>query len=419
MKTNQALIKNNKKPLIDSNKDFTIDFTKEDFENRAKKLSKNLLESDPDFSLAVIIDSTSLYYLTGTMQDGIAVLYPDGSLKYFVRRSFERALDESPLKDAIFPMHSYKDLLPYLQENLNTVYLEKDIVPLISFERLEKYIQAKTWKALEPALSKIRSVKDAKEIALIEKAGELHNQLLTIEVPKLLKEGMSEADLGMEILQKAFSLGHYGIMKMNMFQVDFLAGQIGFGENALYPTRFDGPGGMKGLHPASPILGSHERKLKKGDLVFVDLGFCYKGYLSDKTQMYFFGSEIPQKVKAVHEACRKVLHEAVKIMKIGNTASQVWKKAEVARGPLLQENFMGFGKAQVSFLGHGLGLKIDEAPVIMEKGETLLEEGMVIALEPKSGIAGHGLVGVEETYIIEKTGARCLTGGDKEILLVN
>ena len=419
MKTNQALIKNNKKSLIDFNKDFTIDFTKEDFENRAKKLSKMLLESDPSFSLAVIIDSTSLYYLTGTMQDGIAVLFPDGSLKYFVRRSFERALDESPLKDAIFPMRSYKDLLPYLQENLNTVYLEKDIVPLIAFERLEKYLKAKTWKALEPALSKIRSIKDAKEIALIEKAGALHNQLLTKEVPRLLKEGMSEAELGMAIFQKAVEIGHYGMMKMQMFQVDFLAGQIAFGENALYPMRFDGPGGMKGLHPATPILGSDERKLQKGDLVFVDLGFCYKGYLSDKTQMYFFGDAIPEKVKAVHEACRHVLDEAVKEMKAGNTAKAVWEKAEAARGPLLQEHFMGFGKGQVSFLGHGLGLKIDEAPVIMEKGETILEEGMVIALEPKSGIAGYGLVGVEETYIIEKTGARCLTGGDKEILLVN
>jgi Xaa-Pro aminopeptidase len=400
-------------------KTYSIDFTKEDFKRRAKKLADLLLEKDSSFKLALIIDSASLYYLTGTMQEGIALLFADGSLKYFVRRSYERALDESPLEDAIQPMTSYRDLVPYLPENLEAVYVEKEVLPLVSFERLQKYLPAKKWLALDFFMARLRSVKDAKEIALIEKAGELHNQLLTIEVPKLLKEGMSEADLGMEILQKAFSLGHYGIMKMNMFQVDFLAGQIGFGENALYPTRFDGPGGMKGLHPATPILGSDERKLQKGDLVFVDLGFCYKGYLSDKTQMYFFGDAIPEKVKAVHEACRHVLDEAVKEMKAGNTTKAVWEKAEAARGPLLQEHFMGFGKGQVSFLGHGLGLKIDEAPVIMEKGESILEEGMVIALEPKSGIAGHGLVGVEESYVIEKNGARCLTGGDREIILVD
>lgn len=399
-------------------KTYSIDFTKEDFKCRAKKLAALLLEKESSFKLALIIDSASLYYLTGTMQEGIALLFADGSLKYFVRRSYERALDESPLEDAIQPMTSYRDLVPYLPENLEAVYVEKEVLPLVSFERLQKYLPARQWLALDSFMARLRSVKDAKEIALIEKAGSLHNQLLTKEVPRLLKEGMSEAELGMAIFQKAVEIGHYGMMKMQMFQVDFLAGQIAFGENALYPTRFDGPGGMKGLHPATPILGSDERKLQKGDLVFVDLGFCYKGYLSDKTQMYFFGDAIPEKVKAVHEACRHVLDEAVKEMKAGNTTKTVWETAEAARGPLLQEHFMGFGKAQVSFLGHGLGLKIDEAPVIMEKGESILEEGMVIALEPKSGIAGHGLVGVEESYVIEKNGARCLTGGDSEIILV-
>jgi len=399
-------------------KTYSIDFTKEDFTRRAKKLADLLLKKDSSFKLALIIDSASLYYLTGTMQEGIALLFADGSLKYFVRRSYERALDESPLEDAIQPMTSYRDLVPYLPENLEAVYVEKEVLPLVSFERLQKYLPAKKWLALDSFMARLRSVKDAKEIALIEKAGSLHNQLLTKEVPRLLKEGMSEAELGMAIFQKAVEIGHYGMMKMQMFQVDFLAGQIAFGENALYPMRFDGPGGMKGLHPATPILGSDERKLQKGDLVFVDLGFCYKGYLSDKTQMYFFGDAIPEKVKAVHEACRHVLDEAVKEMKAGNTTKAVWEKAEAARGPLLQEHFMGFGKGQVSFLGHGLGLKIDEAPVIMGRGESILEEGMVIALEPKSGIAGHGLVGVEESYVIEKNGARCLTGGDREIILV-
>ncbi|HQC27081.1 MAG TPA: aminopeptidase P family N-terminal domain-containing protein, partial [Treponemataceae bacterium] len=250
-------------------KTYSIDFTKEDFTRRAKKLADLLLKKDSSFKLALIIDSASLYYLTGTMQEGIALLFADGSLKYFVRRSYERALDESPLEDAIQPMTSYRDLVPYLPENLEAVYVEKEVLPLVSFERLQKYLPAKKWLALDSFMARLRSVKDAKEIALIEKAGSLHNQLLTKEVPRLLKEGMSEAELGMAIFQKAVEIGHYGMMKMQMFQVDFLAGQIAFGENALYPMRFDGPGGMKGLHPATPILGSDERKLQKGDLVFV------------------------------------------------------------------------------------------------------------------------------------------------------
>ena len=83
-----------------------------------------------------------------------------------------------------------------------------------------------------------------------------------------------------------------------MFNVDIAVGQLGFGDNSIYPTSFDGPGGCLGIGPAAPVLGSRDRKLRKGDLVFVDIGFAVDGYHTDKTMVYMFGRPLPDEVIA-------------------------------------------------------------------------------------------------------------------------
>ena len=79
---------------------------------------------------------------------------------------------------------------------------------------------------------------------------------------------------------------------------------------------------------------------------------------------------------------------------------------------------MGFKGRKVKFLGHGIGLHIDETPVIAKGFDEPLVENMVIAVEPKKGMAGIGMVGVEDTYVISSGGARCITGGGSEIITV-
>ena len=80
--------------------------------------------------------------------------------------------------------------------------------------------------------------------------------------------------------------------------------------------------------------------------------------------------------------------------------------------------FMGIGNERVNFLGHGVGLQVDEYPVIANRFDEPLVENMTIAVEPKRSIAGFGIVGVEDTYVVTKDGGRCITGGEKEIMVV-
>ena len=80
--------------------------------------------------------------------------------------------------------------------------------------------------------------------------------------------------------------------------------------------------------------------------------------------------------------------------------------------------FMGYGENRVRFLGHGVGLELDELPVLAEKIDMRLESGMVLAVEPKAFVEPYGPVGVENTYIVTDDGPENLCPLDDELIRV-
>jgi Xaa-Pro dipeptidase len=392
-------------------------FPGERLEERIGRLARSLQELPGGFGTALIAGRINQYYLTGTMQDGVFVLRADGSHRLYVRKSLKRAEEESPL-GGIVGMTSYRDMLAGLPEDLGITYVDAEVMPLAMLERIRKYFKPREILSLDRVLLSLRAVKDKEELALIEEAGRRHRDLLERVVPSLLREGMSEADLAVDVYAAMVKGGHHGLTRFSMFQTEMIAGQIAFGENSLYPTSFDGPDGTRGLHPASPVLGSRDRFLKRGDIVFADGGYGFLGYHSDKTQVYCFGAEPPARAVEVHEACREVLRKALGLVRPGTPAAAVYEGALAGLPASLSRHFMGYGDSGVKFLGHGIGLQLDEQPVIAAANRTPLEEGMAIALEPKCGVEGIGMVGVEESYAIGPDGPRCVTGGDKPIVRV-
>ena len=103
----------------------------------------------------------------------------------------------------------------------------------------------------------------------------------------------------------------------------------------------------------------------------------------------------------------------------GILPSEIWKHclAKVERSAW-RDGFMGLGKNKVFFVGHGIGLAIDEYPVLANGFDLPLEEGMTLAIEPKIGIAGFGMVGVENTFEVTSDGGKCLTGENFDILTI-
>ncbi|HJX56746.1 MAG TPA: Xaa-Pro peptidase family protein [Methanoregula sp.] len=363
----------------------------------------------PDWEIAIIFSKLNLYYFTGTMQDGMLLVPRHGEACLWVRRSFERAEDES-LFPRILQMRSYRDAAASMTTIPDTVYLETEQVPLALFRRLQKHFPFRDVVSIDKEILQVRSVKSPYELALMEQAGDIHRRVLEDLAPEILREGMSEAAFTSELYSLMVSEGHHGIVRFGTFESEIILGLIGFGESSLYPTYLDSPGGNAGMSPAVPLFGSRDRKLRDGDLVFVDIGCGFHGYHTDKTMTYVFGRALPDEAVAIHRKCVEIQDAVIPLLKPGAVPSQIYETIMATLEPAFLENFMGYGNRNVQFLGHGIGLEIAENPVIARGFDDPLEEGMVIAIEPKKGIRGIGMVGIENTFIVTPAGGRSITG---------
>ena len=379
---------------------------------------KALMDKDnPDWELSVIFGNINTYYFTGTMQDGMLLIPNDGEAEYWVRRSIDRARDESLFPD-IRAMGSFRDAVKENGKVPEVVYLETEVVPVALFRRFQKYFPCSEARPLDAQVAKIRAVKSAYELSLMEKAGEIHRYVLEDYVPGILQEGMSEADFGSTVFSAMVREGHQGIVRFGRFNCEIVVGQLGFGESSIYPTCFDGPGGCYGMSPASPVLGSRNRLLKSGDLIFIDNACGFEGYQTDKTMTYMFGRSLPREAIAIHERCLSLQDEMAACLRPGTIPSEIYQSVMESVEPAFLENFMGFESRRARFLGHGVGLQVDEMPVIAPGFDEPLQEGMVIALEPKKGVRDVGMVGTENTYIVTSSGGRSITGNNRGLIPV-
>jgi Xaa-Pro dipeptidase len=371
----------------------------------------------PGWEMAAFFGTVNLYYFTGTMQNGVLLLPRSGDPVFWVRRSYDRAHEESAFPD-IRPMRSYRDAAKGTDTLPDTIYLEAEIVPLALIERFRKHFPFRNTGSLDMAIARVRSVKSPFEWSLMEHAGRIHRHVLEDCVPGMLRAGESEAEFGGELYALMVRSGHQGIVRFGMFNTEIEVGQIGFGESSLYPTSFDGPGGCRGIGPASPVLGSPGQMLAQGDLVFIDNACGVDGYQTDKTMTYMFGRPLPDDAIEMHHICVEIEHEMASLLRPGKRPGEIYTEIMDGLSPGFGEHFMGFGARKAGFLGHGTGLEVDELPVIARGFDDPLREGMCIALEPKRGVPGVGMVGTENTYLVTPGGGRSITGSNPGLIPV-
>lgn len=390
----------------------------EELQSRLSRFKERMNLTQPEWRLGVIFSKINIFYFTGTLQDGMLFIPRDEDAVFWVRRSYERAKYES-LFSVIKPMNSFKDAAVETKNLPSAIYLETEFVPLAMLQRFQKYFPFAEVKSLDSQVGWTRSIKSPYELNLMEKAGKIHIRVLEERAPSLLREGMSEIELATDLYSVMMAEGHHGLSRFGMFDTEMVLGHISFGESALYPTSFNGPGGNLGPSPAIPFPGSPDRKLKKGDLVFLDAGCGVDGYHTDKTLTYMFGAKLPDDVIAKHNECVSIQNRIAAMLKPGTIPSEIYTKIMESLKPGFIKDFMGFGNRQVKFLGHGIGLTISETPMIAQGFDEPLQEGMVFAIEPKKGIEGVGMVGIENTFFVTPEGGRCITGNNPGLIPVN
>ncbi len=376
----------------------------------------------------LIFSRLNIYYVTGTLGVGVAWLPREGEPALLLRKGLERAQLESPL-GAILPFRSYADIPQLLAEAgspLGTeVAAEMTGLSWAMADMLRGRIPGVRFTPGDAALKYARSVKTPWELVKLREAGRRHRLALEDLLPALIRPGMTENEMARLCIQIYLEHGHGGLLRMTAPGEEVFFGHIAAADSGNHPHYYNGPMGFRGIHPALPCLGS-ATVWTPGSPLTVDMAFTLDGYATDKTQMYFAGSprDLPDNARIAWEVCAEVQQRAAAALKPGAIPSRIWRDtlAFVETTPFAPGalgGFMGLGANAVPFLGHGIGLAIDEQPVIAKGFDEPLETGMTIALEPKMGIAGFGMVGLENTFEITDEGAKNLTGAKPEILFLS
>lgn len=361
----------------------------------------------------LIADNAMLYYLTGRVYSGWAFIPVDENVNpvWFVRRPVE--LTGKDVVEVRKP-EEIPSRLGALGISLpEAVGLEMDALPYSTITRLQAVFPGAESYTASPIVAAARSVKTPLEISMMERSGVIHTAVYH-KIPSLFSPGMTDFELDVAIEHLSRLEGCLGQFRIAGKSMEFFMGNVLTGENADAPSPYDFALGGKGMDPSLPVGASGE-EIKPGTTVSVDVNGDYTGYMTDMTRVFSYG-DIPSEAKAAHE-CSLAIHREFRRMAVpGTKASDIYEMAaRIAREAGFERYFMGH-RQKAGFCGHGVGIEINETPVIAPRSRDILQAGNAIAMEPKFVIPHVGAVGIENTYIVTPEGARCITNAPEEII---
>lgn len=378
-----------------------------EIDSRIKKLQSSMDGIDG----ALLFQAVDMCYFSGTAQDGLVYIPRDGEPIIMMKRSLERAKEESPLE--VRPLKNMRNLKEDLGIKTGaTIGLEMDVLPCSFYFRVNKALEDASFVDVAERIKHIRSVKSEFEIKLAKEAAQMLVEGFST-VPDHIKEGMTEVELMCRMESEMRLMGHQGSLRFRRFNSIVPIGHIMSGSSAAIPSFLASPTGGRGTSVVFPH-GPGYRKIKRNEPVFVDtVGIC-NGYIADATRIFSLGKIEPELVEAYEASCQ--IEEAIaREMKPGRTARELFELSESEGARLGYGDFLGGPVgSKCGFVGHGVGLELDEYPVLAPLDHKI-QEGMTIAVEPKIIYPGKGVLGVEDTFLTTSSGALRLTEMPLEI----
>jgi Xaa-Pro aminopeptidase len=388
-----------------------------ELEHRIQALQRHLRSHQID--VAFVMQNIDLFYFTGSMQSGVLIVPASGRPIYAVRRVLARAKRESAL-ERVVPLEGFRQL-PSLMRNAvegdaRRAGLELDVVPVQVKERVASGFDAMDWVDISAAVRTIRSIKSPYELEKIRAAAAV-SALMVQTAAAALREGVTELELSGLIEAAARRAGHQGLVHMRGWNQEVHFGQLSSGEAAALQSFPDIPLAGEGPSPASPIGAGH-RRIVAGEPVLLDYISAVDGYLCDQTRTLVIGV-LPDKFARAHDAAVAVLTGLQAAVRPGMAPQDVHRRAiELAASLGYGEGFMGAGDLRARYIGHGVGLELDEWPVLAEGWTQPLEPGHVFCLEPKIVFPGEGAVGIEDEFVVTVDGAERLTRLEQRLFAV-
>jgi Xaa-Pro aminopeptidase len=358
----------------------------------------------------ILTGNTNLCYALGAMAEGYFYLPAQGRGIFFAKPGCSLS-GEDVLRI------TRPEMIPKMLEDLGlplpgSIALEDDEISAAEWIRLSRLFDVNVLRGASAA-RQARAVKTPYEIQLLRHNGRRHAELYE-NIPSLYKPGMTDNDLCAEIECMLRRSGHIGLFRTFGFRMEAYSGSLVGGLNAAAPSPYDFALGGAGMTPLFPV-GACGEVLKEGQTLVADLPFNEAGYMTDHSRCYSIGPA-PRRARELFDISHEILDRICAEARPGVPCSALYEAAQqVVSRHSVQDCFMGTRK-QARFVGHGVGIEINELPVIAPRFQAPLQEGMILALEPKFVVEGMGAVGAENTYLVTSEGLENLTPCPEQII---
>lgn len=353
----------------------------------------------------------NLYYTTGRTFSGYFYLPAEGAPWFFVKRP--NGLTGDHVEYIRKPEQMAELFASHGLEMPEKLLLEADELTYNDYIRLQNIFNPKETGNATAMMRELRQIKTPYEIGMFRLSAEHHARTYA-EIPECFRSGMTDLEFQYEIEKRMRKNGSIGIFRAFGANMDIFMGSILAGENAETPSPFDFALGGGGIDTSCP-LGANGTVLKEGTAIMVDMAGNYTAYMTDMTRVFSVG-RLTELAYRAHQTALLIESEIENIARPGTPCAELYNiAARITENQGLGAYFMGT-KQQAKFVGHGIGIQINELPVLTPRSKEVLEPNMVFALEPKYVIPGVGAVGIENSFLVTETGLEKITQFAEEII---
>lgn len=363
-----------------------------------------------NYDACIVSAPVNVFYLTGVIYNGYCYIPAEGKPLHFLKRTEDFKFEN------IIPIRKPEQISEELAKlNISlpkNVLLEVDLLPYSECSRLMGMLGIDKAASASVLMRQVRMIKTDFEIEQVKLCAKQHQAVYTT-IPSLFRRGMTDLQLQIEIERQMRLHGSHGIFRSYGMNMDIFMGSLLTGNNAQASSPFDFALGGHGTDILP--LGATGEEIKEGMAIMVDMAGNYRPWMTDMTRIFSVGKTTELAYKA-HEVSREIHAKIEATAKPGTSCAEIYNTAmEFVQKNNLQDYFMGTVQ-QAKFVGHGVGIEINEPPVLTPRSKEVLEPNIVFALEPKFVIPQVGAVGNENTLLVTETGIEKLTIFEESII---
>ena len=380
-----------------------------ELELKWRRIQQAMRQEEADGCLLTM--NMNLYYVSGQVFNGYFYLPAEGRPYWFVKRL---TIPETNQVHVIRKPEQIPDFFRDLNLAMpRKLLLEADELSYNEYIRLQHVFRAEATGNASALIRHIRMIKTPWEIEQMRISARKHEAVYR-EIPACYRPGMRDIELQIESEKRMRVHGSLGYFRAFGSNMDIFMGSLLAGENAGEPSPFDFALGGTGMHASGP-LGANGTLLREGTTVMADMSGNYTAYQTDMTRVFSIG-KLPDRAYRVHRVALEIQARMERAAKPGVPCAELYRDALAMAGQEgLEDCFMGT-RFQAKFVGHGVGLEINELPVLTTRSKDILQPGMTFAFEPKFVLAGIGAVGIENTFLVTDSGVEKMTLLDENII---